>query len=267
MKKAIVVHILLLCILTNPAHSAPYVVQCTNCSDIFTQMLSYITEAEQLSEAVATYDELINQTLQNAEMIQQAYDRYSTMLKNTASLPETIKNKLTSEFRELVTNIQDIGSFYGDIGALHQIFDDLYPDYESLANEITSAAKLPDRIAAYRERYEEWTNQANEATKRVFSLTGQQLQDLVYSGEFESQVQELLSTPEGQKEALDAGNQLAGMQLDEARHLRALLATHIQAQQQLIMKEQLTKDVEEEERMQFYETTQDAPDIKLPLGW
>jgi len=150
---------------------------------------------------------------------------------------------------------------------LHQIFDDLYPDYESLANEITSAAKLPDRIAAYRERYEEWTNQANEATKRGFSLTGQQLQDLVYSGEFESQVQELLSTPEGQKEALDAGNQLAGMQLDEARHLRALLATHIQAQQQLIMKEQLTKDVEEEERMQFYETTQDAPDIKLPLGW
>ena len=74
---------------------------------------------------------------------------------------------------------------------------------------------------------------------------------MIDSGEFESQVSELLSTPEGQMQALDAGNQLAGMQLEESRNLRALLASYIQTISQIEKKREMERDIEIESKLEL----------------
>jgi P-type conjugative transfer protein TrbJ len=77
--------------------------------------------------------------------------------------------------------------------------------------------------------WKKWTEEADRAIQATFQVSGMQLQDLSQnSAALEDHINELLSTPEGQMEALTAGNQLASIQIAEAQKLRALMATSIQ---------------------------------------
>lgn len=69
----------------------------------------------------------------------------------------------------------------------------------------------------------------DESTRATFQLSGSQLKDLEESGELEAYMNELLSSPDGQQKALMAGNQLAALQIQEARQLRELIATKVQS--------------------------------------
>ena len=69
----------------------------------------------------------------------------------------------------------------------------------------------------------------DDSTKATFQLSGQQLKELEESGELEDYMNELLSSPDGQQKALMAGNQLAALQIQEARQLRELIATKVQS--------------------------------------
>ena len=69
----------------------------------------------------------------------------------------------------------------------------------------------------------------DRATQATFQLSGHQLKQLEESGELESYVNSLLDTPEGQQQALMAANQLAALQIQEARQLRELIATKVQS--------------------------------------
>ncbi len=266
MRKLLVILSVVLCI---PAHvQAGIPVTCTNCSQNVLQMLEHAKQLEELMEAVQQTQELYKNSAQNLEMIQQNVDQYNNMLKNTVSLPQELKEDLVIQLKYLVRSITDMQTHYGDMGALQEIFERLYPGFRELANETTdNNVPLEERQEAYEERYERWSEEANRAAKQAFGLSGRQLQNLVDSGEFEDQVQTLLETPEGQKEALDAANQLAGMQLDEARHLRALIATHIQAQQQLEMKRESEAQVQEAQERSFYMVEQPYTPVDLPTGF
>lgn len=268
MIKKILTLSLILTLLFPVPNASAFSVYCTNCSEKIIQLLEYVKDIEQLAEAVKQYEEMVTQTFQGIRLIEENVLQYKNMLLNTASLPLRIKNKLMGELKQLAQGIVDIGSIYGDIKAIHDIYQNLFPGYTQLANEITGSVSLPTRLANYHKRYEQWHQQANEAAERAFGLSAQHLQDLVESGEFESQIQELLAEPEGQKEALDAANQLAGMQLDEGRHLRALLATHIQAQQQIQMARQAEMETEEAKKRAFYKVNQEfQPLTDFPAGY
>ena len=69
----------------------------------------------------------------------------------------------------------------------------------------------------------------DDSTKATFQLSGAQLKDLENSGELESYINQLLSEPDGQQKAIMAGNQLAALQIQEARQLRELIATKVQS--------------------------------------
>ncbi len=240
---------------------------CENCSTIITQLLEYITSIEDLSTAVSQYDELVTHTMQNVDMIKNQIDQYENMLKNTASLTPTIKFKLIETLRSTVSKFKDIGMYYNDITAMRGIFEAVFPDYGELIEGIVSKSPVNERIANYQRHYEEWSGEVEKSLKETFGMSGQQLNDLIDAGEFESQMIDLLREPKGQKEALDAANQLAGMQLDESRNLRALLASHIQALSQKAMKEESVETIREKERTEFFKNDQDAAPINLPTGW
>ncbi len=76
----------------------------------------------------------------------------------------------------------------------------------------------------------------DQAALATFQVSGSQLDALVQSDEFDDHIQELLNSPEGRMQALQAGNQLTALQIREARELRTLIAAHVQSQVQASQK-------------------------------
>jgi P-type conjugative transfer protein TrbJ len=73
----------------------------------------------------------------------------------------------------------------------------------------------------YETEWNKWVANVGQATQTTFQLSGQQLADLQEDPErFQQYMDNLLSTPDGQQKALMAGNQLAALQVQEARQLR-----------------------------------------------
>ena len=113
---------------------------------------------------------------------------------------------------------------------LGQIFMNLFPDQElffdlaGVGTEGVDAANL-----RYREKWDAWADSVDQAAKAAFQLSGKQLQDLGDSSELQNYLNELLSSPDGQMRAIQAGNQLAAVQIQEARQLRELMATTVQS--------------------------------------
>ncbi len=207
-----------------------YTVTCTNCSEKVTQMLERITNIEQLKTLLAEYDEAIRQTAAQLQMVQQNIEQYANMVQNTVMLPANIVRKISGELSKVSAITGALNTMRNDVVGLGKVFDGLYQTRAELKN----LADLPRSMLGqggmtYRTNWDNWSQRVDESTKATFQLSGQQLRELEESGELERYINELLSTPDGQQKALMAGNQLAALQIQEARQLRELIATKVQS--------------------------------------
>ena len=199
------------------------VVYCTNCSSKFTQALDRVTNLSQLSTLTNQYTEAIQQTAQQIQMVQ-------NMIQNTASLPGTLKSQLAGQLTDLASLTSTLKTQRGEITALAEVFNTLFPDQSEFADLAgASPAEITAANQAYRDHYEAWSNEVDKASQATFQLSGEQLQELQDAGELENYISNLLDTPDGQMKALQAGNQLATIQVQEVRELRELIATNTQS--------------------------------------
>lgn len=76
------------------------VVYCTNCSDRVTQAIEKATSLEQLKTLLKEYDEAIEQTAAQLQMVQQNIEQYTNMVQNTVMLPRTLSGRLPVNFPE-----------------------------------------------------------------------------------------------------------------------------------------------------------------------
>ena len=220
---------LCLCLCCAPSGMA-YTVYCTNCSTSMTQALDRITNVSQLNQLIDHYTEAVQQTQQQIRMVQQNIEQYENMLQNTAQLPAHMVNQLNGSLLRLASLTRELGTQRGDVVGLGQIFMNLFPDQglffdlAGVGTEGVDAANL-----RYREKWDAWADSVDQAAKAAFQLSGKQLQDLGDSSQLQSYLNELLSSPDGQMRAIQAGNQLAAVQIQEARQLRELMATTVQS--------------------------------------
>lgn len=199
-------------------------VYCTNCSDRFTQALERATGLDQLVQLQQQVQQSVQQTTQQITMVR-------NMIQNTMQLPSSLRSELAGQLSQLGRLTGQLQTQRGDYTALAQVFNTLYPAKSTFAN--LSSASTPAEIEAanrqYREHQDKWSESVDQASMATFQQTGRQLQDLSDGGQLESYVQSLLDSPDGQMQAMQAGNQLAALQLQEQRKLRALLATSAQS--------------------------------------
>lgn len=222
----------LVCILsmTVPAVSQAKTVYCTNCSNRVTQAIEKATSIEQLKTLLKEYDEAIQQTAAQLQMVQQNIEQYTNMVQNTVMLPANLIRKISSELSKVGKITGALTTMRNDVVGLGNVFDGLY----QAQSELKDLANMPRSMLGqgsmtYRTNWDGWSRRVDDSTRATFQLSGQQLKDLEESGELESYMNELLSTPDGQQKALMAGNQLAALQIQEARQLRELIATKIQS--------------------------------------
>lgn len=234
--------IFMLCVLAVPSQALT--VACVNCSDNWTQQMERVTNLEQLKNMLNTYHEAIQQTQQQIALVQSNLQQYQNMIQNTVNLPKNLLNQVKGQFSQLAQLTNKLNLQKGDYLAMGQVFDEVYPRLEILKN-ITSGAGVKE----VKEVWEKWSTEVDRAAQATFQLTGSQLKDLGDNSEaLDRHISDLLSTPEGQMQAIQSGNSLAAIQIDELRQLRALMATNIQAATQAMMKDEKREQLSVEQR-------------------
>lgn len=224
-------------------------VMCTNCSESWTQAIEHGTSLEQLQAMLSTYHEAIMQTTQQIELVRNNIQQYQNMLKNTLALPGDLINQVKGEFARLAKLTNEINGLKADVLATGEVFDELYPELEMIKNMAGGDMDV-------KELWERWSKESDSAAKATFQVTGSQLKDLAENSEaLDRQIDTLLSTPEGQMQALQSGNSLAAMQVSEMRQLRALMAVSIQASTQAAMKDEKQEQGAKEIQKQFFDTS------------
>lgn len=250
MKKQIMLYsCIIFLVLGAPDVARAKAVWCVNCSDKFTQALERVTNVAQLKSMLKAYDEYVNQTMQQIEMVRQNVQQYANMVQNTARLPENLIGQATGSFSRLAQVTGTLRTLRGDVSALGQIHQALYLTQDGLRG-ITSVvpSQMVQHNQQYQQKWDEWSKRVDEASQATFQLSGQQLQEMQQdSGKFQKYIDDLLSTPDGQQKAIMAGNQLAALQIQELRQLRELLAT--EAQSKLASQEKSEKEGQMSEEM------------------
>ncbi|KAF0234913.1 hypothetical protein [Fundidesulfovibrio putealis] len=216
------------------------VVFCTNCSDKFTQMIDRITNVEKLQEAYKQVSEAMQQTQKQIQMVQTGFDQYQNMLKNTASLPSSILGQLQGQFSQVSQLSKQLKLNRGDASALSQIFNKIYPPKKGLTLPSADGGsakpwKNPNEVGEEKDAIDQ---AAMDAQQAAFEVSGQQIEDIEQNADqLDTDVQQLMQTPDGQVKAVMAGNQLLGRLLQESQKLRQLFAVSTQAQAQQAMNE------------------------------
>jgi P-type conjugative transfer protein TrbJ len=254
MKKLLIIAAVTLT-LNVPIFSFGEVVTCTNCSTVFTQLLEQATNLEQLSTMTNQYSEAITQTAQQIQLVQHA-------IQNTMQLPQAMRGELAGQMTQLANLTNQLRTQRGDYTALAQVFNQLFPAQSTFSN-LTAASTAEEINAAnqqYRQHQDKWSASVDEASLATYQLTGRQLQDLSDAGTLETYVQSLLDSPDGQMKAMQAGNQLAALQLQEQRELRELVATSSQSTLASQMKaEKKDQLVREQQRKAMDTSVLEAP--------
>ena len=229
MKRYMILFIVALLLNAAPGHART--MWCANCSTSFTQSLERATGVSQLAELRSQLWEATTQTAQQIRMVQQNIEQYANMLQNTAQLPANLVNELKGDFTRLASLSSNLQTQRGDMMAMEQIFMNLFPE-QSLFSELAGAspAQVEQANARYEAEWDKWSANVDRATLATFQLSGSQLADLQKDPQrFQQYIDNLLSTPDGQQKAIMAGNQLAALQVQEARQLRELMATQLQS--------------------------------------
>jgi len=249
MKKLLIIAAVTLT-LNVPIFSFGEVVTCTNCSTVFTQLLEQATNLEQLSTMTDQYSEAITQTAQQIQLVQHA-------IQNTMQLPQAMRGELAGQMTQLANLTSQLRTQRGDYTALAQVFNRLFPEQSTFA-DLTAASTAEEIEAAnqqYRQHQDKWSATVDEASLATYQLSGRQLQDLADAGNLENYVQSLLDSPDGQMKAMQAGNQLAALQLQEQRELRELVATSSQSTLAAQMKAEKKDQLEREQWREAMQTT------------
>ncbi len=190
---------------------------CSNCSTVFQQALEYATQLKELAELVTQTQEAIKQT----EM----------QIKNLEQLGKDLRDNPLETMLDLAEKTSKLNTYRAEENVLAQIFNELFPE-QSMFADLAGATR--DEIEAankrYQDHYDEWSKAIDEATQATFQLSGRQLKDMEESGELRGYLENLLNKPEGQMQAIQAGNQLAALQIQEIRQFRELAATQAQSE-------------------------------------
>jgi len=221
-------------------------VTCINCSTMFTQLLEYVKDIEQLMEAVKRYEQLVKQT--------------ENMVKNTINLPSNLKSNLESQIMTAVDNVTRLKSYKADMDALYKIFTETWPELRDLKID---DVLMQDRIEMQLDQFSKASEKIDNVLQSNFQLTGQQLQDLQDSGNFDDYLDNLLSSKTGRQQAIEAGNQINALTVNEMRQTRALLANYVQAQTAALAQEHNATKLKDADLQQEMEIGVDRTDAVI----
>ncbi|SDP02067.1 hypothetical protein [Desulforhopalus singaporensis] len=275
MKKIIITTTLAVSIMFGPQNSSALF--CSNCSTVFTQLFQYVEDIEsvvqltkqyylqqqQYEQSLNDYIEFIKQTTEMIEQTKQLTNQTDNMIQNTINLPGHLKDRVIIESKYLLKALGKLKSFKADQEVLQEIYTETFPGLEEIKIE---GLPVEERIAIYDEQYKNATLKIDDVLKSSFGLSGEQLEQLEQTGEFDAYLRDLLSEKEGNLDAIEAGNQVMGLIAQELRDQRALTATYYQAQSAWNAQERQGKKNQQKELENWFIEEVEISDILMQPG-
>lgn len=235
-------------------------VYCINCSTKWTQAIEKVTSIKQLNQMYADYKQYVEQTANLLENVHQNITMIKDMQHNTLGLPAEILGKIHDEMTRLARITNTLHTIRADIEGTEKVYDEYYrtqEEYKKLAN--LPNRMLSDRNVTIRADIDKMNSRVDDATKATFQLSGSQLKELEESGKMEDYINDLVNNADGRNEMLQAGNQLAKLQINETRQLRELMATTIQSN----LATQVRDEKQRQKELEIGEYLLDTKDWKI----
>jgi P-type conjugative transfer protein TrbJ len=223
MVKFLVFLLSLAAVCLDSAASFALVVSCPTCSSKAMEIIERATNLEKLQTAMNQYREDIQQTQQQISLVQNNIRQLDNMLLNTKTLPDQMVSNLKRSLGDLAKNTVELNVLKGDYMAIGQVFDSVYPGLDIIKG------MAGGRNQSIHEIWDSWSKESDRAAQATFQLSAMQLKDLAENSDsLDDHITRLLNSPEGQMQAISAGNNLAAIQIAEAQKLRGLMAASIQ---------------------------------------
>ena len=192
-----------------------YAIYCSNCSTFYQQMFEYA--------------EAVNTTLNTAQQLQTQIQQYQNMVTQGLSLPNSM-------FSSIVTDLQNVANIYTKSQALgRQIqnmdsqFNMQFPGFQSYLDSAAASAEVP-ASSTMPERYKKWSEQGRDNVKAAMEAAN--LNTSTFESE-DAQLSRMVARSQsaaGRMQAIQAGNEIASLNVQQLQKLRDLIATQINMQ-------------------------------------
>lgn len=188
-------------------------VVCATCATEWTQILNNI-------QLVTQYQKQVQQYATQIQELQTAVNQYQNMLKNTLSLPSEIHRAATQDLQKLADLYRDSKALAYSMSNLDAQFKQSYKPFGDYAGgKVDYAAK-----------YRQWAEQGSDNARYALKAAGLQASMFQSEDQLLSAMVARSTSAEGQKQALQAGNEIAAAQVQQIQKLRELVAAQMQMQ-------------------------------------
>lgn len=180
----------------------------------------------------------LDQLIQQVAMVKNQIEAYKLMLQNIKDAPAFEWDgaaELLGKLHDLTTKGESF-AYSGSNSA--EVFQQTHPTYkETAANGMTTQQ--------YQERYQQWNADMQESAKLTMEAIGADADDIKTKEDLLKKLRAMNRNPDGQKAAIQIGNNFAAMLNDQLIALRYLMHLQIQQQQEALQVEHSIDSVDE----------------------
>lgn len=183
---------------------------CVNCATRYTQ-------ATEVAKAIET-------AVNTARQLQTQIQQYQDMLQQGLSLDSTELGSVSDSISDLNELYQQGQNMAGQMTGFTSDFSDQYKDFDTF---LTEAGGDPAALKSY---YGEWSDQTSMAARTAMQSSGMNINQI--GGETDT-LNELVAqsqSAEGRMQAIQAGNQISAMMVQQMQKMRVMVNDQIQAQ-------------------------------------
>lgn len=204
MKRFLLVGVAILPLLIQPYKARAVIFACANCSSIAEQLVSDAKQVQQYATQISQYQTQLQQ--------------YQNMLQNTVTLPQAIWSTVTNDIMQ-VRNLTNAASLLtGNSGTIMSRL-------QSAQGYASQATFLPQNMGSQFTMWQQTLGNASNSLGRTLGVQqGQEQNDAALQARIQLQSQSAV----GQMQAIQAGNQLAGLANTQLNEIQTTLTAYAQ---------------------------------------
>jgi P-type conjugative transfer protein TrbJ len=185
---------------------AQFAVACVNCAQMATQMMEYATQAKQLAQEILSYKTLVEQ--------------YANMVINTVSIPQQVWATVQADIYRVQQLSQAVSVLTGNTGSI-------LSRLQTARSYANSAGSLPSEMSGQFDYWQQTIGRQIAETGRLLHLQEEQQAKAATAID---QAQQHSDSAEGQKQALQAANELAAQNAKQLAQIQTTLTVTAQMQ-------------------------------------
>jgi P-type conjugative transfer protein TrbJ len=209
-----------------------YAIYCSNCSTFYQQMMEY---AEQVNTAINTAEQLVTQT-----------NQYNNMVEQGTALPDNMYTNMYKDMERVVSIYNRSTALGRNVANLDSQFSNQYPGYkEYYENWVRNRGMSTGSINSMTQQYEQWSTNGRDNIKTSMQAANMNTSTFEDENTQLTRIVDKSQSAVGRQQAIQAGNQIASFTVQQLQKLRDLMATQMNMQANYMAQEQARSELDD----------------------